>query len=992
MKKKRSESIRTQLLGPLFVLLVLQAAVIAGTVFFGGVSTELKNNEISILTGNAENTKLGLEKETLHHWTVMLNNSGFMSEEIRQILEKEGREPEDIYRDYALNSEIADKIMEKSIDMLHLSYATGVFVYLNGPAAVNSPEEMKAGFYIRNSNPGGYLNDNSSLLMERGLPSLAEKYGIPLDSFWELGFSDSGEKGAAGFYKLPYFAAIQRKTVQKDTMECAYLSPPFRLSPKDMQVITYSAPIIMKDGTVVGVCGLELSVGQLEQILSEVQIRGSFDECWLLGMRKKGTSSIVPVAGSGYLFNQYFNESDKIDYINNEKENISSLQSPDGTRWYASVENLEVYGTAGPFREEEWVLAGIARQSDLLAFYNAVRRMLLSSMLVPLIFSLLGAYMIGRIVTEPIRRLVTELRKKSGSRGLSLERVYVREIDELTETIELLNRNVERASSKMSGILEHAHVLVGVFEYEEEKNRVFCSKSLFEMLGWGRIEESYCYLEAEKFKSFMKQTFDSIEEKGERILKCLKRPEGNRWIEVILDQSKEGTILGVCTDVTANVEEKEKLERERNYDLLTDIYNRRAFREKAQAAIEGITDEIAAVIMWDLDNLKYINDTYGHDEGDRYIVLFANCLKKFMESGGIISRYSGDEFVVFLKGKEKEEIRKTIRDFMKYIKEFTLDMEGGYEFPVRVSGGLSWYPDDAGDFDTLFNYADFAMYMVKHSVKGVVKEFDISEHTHNAYMLTGSEELNRMLDRKEVRFAFQPIVTREGSVYGYELLMRPDFLNMKGVSEVLNLTRAQAKLPQMEVLTWFAGLRAAKAEAEAGQLGKDEKLFINSIASVCLTKEGQKELEEQYGQLLSRIVIEMTEGEPAGQTFMQCKIDMARQWGGQTAIDDFGTGYNSEGVLLHMKPDIVKMDMSLIRRIHEDPNRQIILKNLLDFAEKNHIRVLAEGVETAEELEFLMSCGVYLFQGYYIARPQMEIRPLDPYIVKKMQEFSGKTR
>ena len=83
------------------------------------------------------------------------------------------------------------------------------------------------------------------------------------------------------------------------------------------------------------------------------------------------------------------------------------------------------------------------------------------------------------------------------------------------------------------------------------------------------------------------------------------------------------------------------------------------------------------------------------------------------------------------------------------------------------------------------------------------------------------------------------------------------------------------------------------------------------------------------------------------------------------------------------------MDMSLIRRIHEDPNRQIILKNLMGFAEKNSIQVLAEGVETAEELEFLMNCGVQLFQGYYIARPQMEIRPLDPYIVKKMQEFSG---
>lgn len=328
---------------------------------------------------------------------------------------------------------------------------------------------------------------------------------------------------------------------------------------------------------------------------------------------------------------------------------------------------------------------------------------------------------------------------------------------------------------------------------------------------------------------------------------------------------------------------------------------------------------------------------------------------------------------------------------MKHIQKFALNTEGGYQFPIRVSGGLSWYPDDALEFETLFNYADFAMYMVKHSVKGIVKEFDLNEYTHNSYMLAGSEELNRMLDRKEVRFAFQPIVTREGTIYGYELLMRPDFANMKGISEVLNLARAQAKLSQMEALTWFAGLKAVMAEIEAGQLGPDVKLFINSIASVCLTENEQAELLELYGELLHRIVIEMTEGEPASHNFMEQKIDIARQWKGQVAVDDFGTGYNSEAILLRMKPDIIKVDINLVKRVNEDRNRQIILNNLLDFAEKNSIIVLAEGVETPEELEFLMNCGVSLFQGYYIARPQMEIRPLDPYIVKRMQEFSGKT-
>jgi EAL domain-containing protein (putative c-di-GMP-specific phosphodiesterase class I) len=219
--------------------------------------------------------------------------------------------------------------------------------------------------------------------------------------------------------------------------------------------------------------------------------------------------------------------------------------------------------------------------------------------------------------------------------------------------------------------------------------------------------------------------------------------------------------------------------------------------------------------------------------------------------------------------------------------------------------------------------------------------------------------------------------------------MRPEFTNMKGILEVLNLARAQAKLKQMEVLTWFAGLHAAQMALKEKCLGTDEKLFINSIASVCISKEEQRELEERYGSLLDRVVIEMTEGEPANQDYLQKKIDIANQWKAMTAVDDFGTGYNSQAVLLRMQPDIVKIDRSLVKHIHEDSNRQIIVSNLLKFSRQNDICVLAEGVETVEELEYLMNCGVSLFQGYYIARPQREIRPLDSYIVQKMLEFSS---
>ena len=854
------------------------------------------------------------------------------------------------------------------------------------------------------------IQDNSSLLLERGLPSLANKYGIPLDSFWDLGFDVTADDGSTDYYKKPFDSAVENQAKAGERLNFAYLSKPFRLSPKDIPVITYSAPIILEDGSVVGVFGLEMGIGRIEQVLSADRTESSFEVCYALGVRQAGENIITPVASSGYLYNQYFKGDEYLEYTDNEEEGIGELRSSDRAGWYASVKQLDVYNYNTPFEQEEWVLVGMARKNDLLSFYNSIRGMLLSSILIPIILSVFGVFVIGKIVTDPIRGLVNEVRKRSGEHGLTLTRVHIGEIDELTETIEQLSADVERSASKISSILEHANVLIGVFEYEETNESVFCSRSIFEMMGWAEPEEPYCYMSSGEFQKRMEEAIRNTKKDGVNYLFHINVSPASddtgeagvsggpaafsrgRWVRLILDKQEPGTILGVLSDVTSDVEEKEKLERERNYDLLTNLYNRRAFREQLVVAMADGGIQTAAVAMWDLDNLKYINDTYGHDEGDRYIVLFASCLKRLEKDGAIVSRYSGDEFVTLIYGSGgKEEIRHRVTGFMQFLQTVSLEMKGGYQIPIRVSGGMAWYPDDAVDFDTLLNYADFAMYMVKHSVKGIIMEFDSNDYSNNSYMLAGREELNRMLETREGDFAFQPITRRDGSVFGYELLMRPNFTNLKGIKEVLNLARAQAKLTQMETLTWYAGLKAVEKQDQAGALGQTERLFINSIASACMSKEEEADLWNRYGRYLSRVVTELTEGEPVNQEYMRQKIAVTKAWNGLIAIDDFGAGYNSETVLLDMEPDIIKVDMSLVQRIHEDPYRQLILNNILDFAAQNHITVLAEGVETKEELEFLIQCGVELFQGYYIGRPQMEIRPIDPYIVRKMQEFAEKS-
>ena len=139
--------------------------------------------------------------------------------------------------------------------------------------------------------------------------------------------------------------------------------------------------------------------------------------------------------------------------------------------------------------------------------------------------------------------------------------------------------------------------------------------------------------------------------------------------------------------------------------------------------------------------------------------------------------------------------------------------------------------------------------------------------------------------------------------------------------------------------------------------------------------------------------MEITESEPLSKKSARFKRDYIDRWNGMVAIDDFGTGYNSEANLLEMRPHIVKIDMHLIRDINDDANRQLLLRNIMSYTREAQIKVLAEGVETKEEIELLMEFGIDLYQGYYIARPQLEITGISPEKreeIKKIEETCQK--
>lgn len=985
--KKKSMSMKNRLWYSFTAILLIQTVLLLVMVLFGGISGSMRSNAITIFQERTENGKLNLERELVQHWMTDICSSEAVREEIEETLRKQGKNAEDIKTDPELNREIMVECIPQVIDLLHRSYGNGVYMVLDGPASDRGNPEERAGVYIRDMDTSSYAMDNSDLLLKQGLPSISRKYGIALESFWTLGFNLNRSEKSSDFFFKPYDAVADSRLALKNVDNYAYLGPLFQKEREGSEGLIFSIPLTLSDGTTIGVIGGEMLSGHVRSLMEIEVWNGRTDTVQILAKKESGSMVLTPVVTSGAVYDQFFGKDTPLTYREENEQNVGLIEDRYGDTWYLSMAPIQIYNHNTPFEQEEWMVVALQRESTLLTFFYQTRNSLTLLIVISLLLSILATILVGEVTTRPIQKLIRELRTAEIGQKIRLKKVHISEINELIDAIEALSSNVAESASRITRILDAAGMPIGVFEYQKDTGIVFCSNSLFRITGLTPLEESYTYVSDKKFHQMM-QVLHRVEEEEGSTIYSVSKNQGESYVRLRLVAAENGDITGVMSDVTMELERRRRLERERNYDLLTNIYNRRAFREQVEAIIAKKKIETAAFVMWDLDNLKYVNDTYGHEAGDRYIRLFADSLRTLESGGAIVGRHSGDEFMALVFGGTEEELWKRINRFMQSLKGATMEVEAGYRIPLRASSGVAWYPRHAQEYEVLLRYADFAMYIAKHSIKGIVREFDAQTYYDNSYLISGREELNWLLDTRNVKFALQPIVARDGSIYGYEALMRPQLQHLKNISEVLNLAKSQAKLPQFEALTWFGALSWLDQRKES--LAKDSHLFINSISSTVLNEQDILLMQKDYPSLLQRVVLEVTETEQVDEDCLNRKVRTIREWGGLIALDDYGTGYSNEGALLNLAPDLVKLDMEIVRHIHEDENRQTIAKNLIEYCHNRGILVIAEGIETLEELEILMKMQTDLFQGYYLGRPELEIRPLNPYVVEKLQELSQK--
>lgn len=960
--------------------MILQAAIFSGTILWGGTSEQLDRNAFDILNERVINRKNYIESEMLGRWSSIRGYDAAIGRLASELSSKGDTE-----------AELLD-ISEALIYIIRRNSVTGAFVVLDDDGSRPTPGKsvQKTGLYIRNLDPTSSSVNNDDLLAERAPAEVTKQLGISLDTGWRPKFLFSADDDLADdFYYKPFDAGIANH--EADSAELGYWSAPFRLNETGVEVITYSQPLRDDRGVTLGVIGVELTLDYLRGQLPYDELATEKDGAYMLGVERSGNLEFEKVISTGPAYLRMMEEHDdlrlKPQATYGSGHELLNSRSPA----YGCVQYIDLYNSNTPFETDRWALVGVMESGDLLGFSDGVRRMVLVALAVSMLIGTAGVMLAGTLISKPITALVHKVRESDPRLPVKLPSINISEIDELSFAVEMLSGRVAESASRLSQILKITGMKIGAFESEVGSGLVAYTEGFFEILALNVEENPTRMMPTSEFVSIMHLLDDSLEESAEtegmQVVRVERAAGQPSWVRVQILQSG-ATVLGVVNDITGEVLERTQLERERDYDILTDLLNRRAFARQLEELFDKPEElRTTALIMLDLDNLKYINDTYGHDYGDSYIRRTAEVLKRCDTGHTIVSRMAGDEFHVLFHGfPSRDAVRLEIARLREDMDSTSLSLPDGSKTKVRASAGVAWYPDDSGSYAELMKYADFAMYKVKRTTKGEFEEFDRGSYDRESYLLRDKEELNRLIDDRLVDYHFQPIVSAEtGEVFAYEALMRSRVPALKTPFEVLAMARSESKLYQIERLTWFEAMYSFRRFSE---IPAAVRVFINSIANQVMSAADIAEFEREFEEMLPRIVIELTEEEKPTEQFVSVKKECARRWGAGVALDDYGSGYSGDGVLLALSPRYVKLDMSIVRGVDTDLDRRKILTNMVSYASGRRIKVIAEGVETRGELETLIKCGVDYLQGYYIGMPEGVPQPVSPEISAEIGELN----
>lgn len=599
------------------------------------------------------------------------------------------------------------------------------------------------------------------------------------------------------------------------------------------------------------------------------------------------------------------------------------------------------------------VVAGIAEQNSLLA-YNQFARQRIAVAVAASLLLVLGA----------IAGIGSALRRAGRERRMAeVHKTYSVAVDAANEGFYTVQAIYDDAGRLIDFLIEYCN----------QRGAEMVGRAKNELVG-KRFLQLYSGSHAQQLLAVFSEAMKTGYHEDE-ILASAHGPLGARWLSRRLVRSGAGLAMTV-RDITERRSQEQALNHMANTDPLTALPNRHwlmAFLPPAIDAASACNAGLALLVV-DLDDFRHINDSFGHGAGDNLLRQAAARLKSLVRASDHVVRLGGDEFTVVLqKVQGSDDVSRVSRLIIKAMQE-PFDVAGQGQHMVEASVGIAVFPRDGSDCDTLLKHADLALYAAKAEGKGRFSFYQPGLSDKLMHRLGKEQALRRAIADDEFIMVYQPRVdTMTGALCGMEALVRwmhpergllppEEFIQIaEDTGMIREIGSAVIEMTIAQIATWQElGLPVVPVSINVSALQFDEG-HLRPLLVACMRR---------YRVNADLIEIEITESSMlGGGDLVSGQLAAIRELGIKLLIDDFGTGYSSLSQLQRLEMDVLKIDRAFTSQLRNESSANVLFNAIVVMAHALGMRVVAEGVETLDQLRALQGLGCDEVQGFYVSRP-----------------------
>jgi diguanylate cyclase (GGDEF)-like protein/PAS domain S-box-containing protein len=545
---------------------------------------------------------------------------------------------------------------------------------------------------------------------------------------------------------------------------------------------------------------------------------------------------------------------------------------------------------------------------------------------------------------------------------------------------------LRQAEEKYRAIFEDA--VIGIFQITPDGRPLSINRALAQMLGYHSPEQllaevsnvaKQLFVDVSRVRDLARDLDENLVVRGVE-LEVYRKDGAKKWVLVNLRgvRNAEGKVVlheGTVEDITERKVAEERVKFLAYYDALTGLPNRTLLQDRLAKAFASARrrNEKVALLFLDLDRFKNINDSLGHSVGDLLLQSVAERLKEWARDQDTVARLGGDEFlVVFNAVKDIPDAAVAAERLMDAMTtEFVVQ---GHSLSIGCSLGISIFPEHGTDVETLVKHADAAMYCAKENGRSNFQFFTQNMNEQVVERLTLEHSLRKALERKELFLVYQPQMNiSTGALVGLEALLRWQHPEL-GLVPPDNFIRIAENSGLIVPIGQWA-LRTACAQARKWQ---DEGLpgvpVAVNVSAIQFRQEGFCQLIRRVlhetGLAPHHLELELTESLLLSNAeVMLSALRELKKMEVKLAIDDFGTGYSSLSYLRQLPVSKLKIDRSFVRNVAVDPDDAAITATIISMAKSLNLKVIAEGVETEQQMSFLRAHQCDEIQGYYFSKP-----------------------